>query len=128
MSGSKPERCWSTTTSCENRRAFGAGGAAVGADVAASAPTTTAPAVSTPAQARARTGAGRGTVPPQTDWASHRSTTVRGKGNGPDPLLRGQTRLTVSVQPALRRRHHQRRDASAASTSRTRNTPPYVAI
>src|SRR3954452_9781090 len=65
MSGSKPERCWSTTTSCENRRPdAGAAVRVVVVGVAASAPTTIAPAESTPAQASARAAVGRGTVPP----------------------------------------------------------------
>src|SRR3954449_4671792 len=66
MSGSKPERCWSTTTSCENRSPEAGGFATCVAlvGVAASAPTTIAPAESTPAQASARATVGRGTVPP----------------------------------------------------------------
>src|SRR3954451_8254301 len=65
MSGSKPERCWSRTTSCENRRPdAGAAVRVVVVGVAASAPTTIAPAESTPAQASARAAVGRGTVPP----------------------------------------------------------------
>src|SRR3954466_1006814 len=71
MSGSKPERCWSTTTSWENRRPeagaavrLPVGAVAAGAEVAASAPTTMAPADSTPAQVMASRAVGRGTVPP----------------------------------------------------------------
>src|SRR3954452_13063987 len=63
MSGSKPERCWSTTTSCENRSADPE---VVVAVVEASADATSAPAVRAPAQPRARTAVGRDTDPPSS--------------------------------------------------------------
>src|SRR3954452_13173715 len=101
MSGSKPERCWSTTTSCENRRpeAGAAARALVGAGVAASAPTTIAPAASTPAQARASRAVGRGTVPPHESGSSQDPTTRDVRRKRSRPAREGQKRLTRRYRP-----------------------------
>src|SRR4051794_33224442 len=122
MSGSKPERCWSTTTSCENRRPEAGAAALVGAGVAASAPTTIAPAASTPAQARASRAVGRGTVPPHECGSSQDPTTGTSGGNAPDPSQKGQKMLTRRYRPCGDA--GQRRASDPRAAARRRRTTP----
>src|SRR3954471_16466294 len=99
MSGSKPERCWSTTTSWESRRAEDGAASAVvvGAGVAASAPTTIAPADKTPAQASARAEVGRGTVPPN-EWVVGDLTTGFRRSDARVPPSPGHDVVTDAVR------------------------------